>query len=562
MPDALAPLLSRAATWFDRAAAAGWIDAANRARLDAVEHATPADLFHEPGSRPLVVAFFGGTGVGKSSLLNRVAGQALARTGVERPTSREVTVYLHEAVRLAELPTHLPVERTQVVRHSAARWRDVAWLDAPDVDSVEQDNRALALAWLAHVDLVCYVVSPERYRDDAGWRVLRRRQHRHGWLFVMNRSDEGDPTQADDFARILREAGFERPALVSTCCVEPAPDSARDEFNRLVETVDALRSARGVEALERVGLRARLADLHAALRAAMLPLGGDADWQRLDIAAARAAGQAVETILAGTEYALRGVAARFATGDSGPLARLSKTIGGLRTAAPADAPTGHPAVVDAALVGELWDDWSQAKVAACADAIEIETRKLGLAAAPVRRAIEQHAGRVGDEVRSAVHDGLRAALARPGTALTRGLRRVTGFLMAFLPALALLWVAYAAVRGFYAAAHGGAAFLGGAFAVHSVLLVVIAWAVPWLTDRLLRPSLEAAALRGLRGGLRVGLDGARDALLAGVAGARAEAAELRRECERLAADVSAAREAPPALDVAPFVAPASTAAAH
>jgi len=256
------------------------------------------------------------------------------------------------------------------------------------------------------------------------------------------------------------------------------------------------------------------------------------------------------------------VAARFATRAGGPLARLSETIGGLQLPASADTATRSPAVVDTALVGELWDDWSQAKLSACADAIEIETRRLGLAAAPVRRAIERHAGSVGDVVRAAVHDGLRVALARPGTALTRRLRRVTGFLMAFLPALALLWVAYAAVRGFHAAAHGGAAFLGVAFAVHSVLLVVIAWALPWLADRLLRPSLEAAALRGLRDGLRVGLDSAREMLLSGLEQARTEATALRRECERIALDVVAAMDAPPALDLAPFVAPASGAAAH
>ena len=41
----------------------------------------PSDLFSN-AERPLVVGLFGGTGVGKSSLLNRLADAEIARTGV------------------------------------------------------------------------------------------------------------------------------------------------------------------------------------------------------------------------------------------------------------------------------------------------------------------------------------------------------------------------------------------------------------------------------------------------------------------------------------------------
>ena len=57
---------------------------------------------------------------------------------------------------------------------------------------------------------VVYVVTPERYRDDVGWRILLERENKHGWMFVMNRWDEGDPSQRDDFNRMLRAAGFTR----------------------------------------------------------------------------------------------------------------------------------------------------------------------------------------------------------------------------------------------------------------------------------------------------------------------------------------------------------------
>ena len=79
----------RTRAWFERAAAGGWLDEAALQRLATVENGTPGDLFAAEQGRPLVVAFFGGTGVGKSSLLNRLAAAPLARTGVARPTSLE-----------------------------------------------------------------------------------------------------------------------------------------------------------------------------------------------------------------------------------------------------------------------------------------------------------------------------------------------------------------------------------------------------------------------------------------------------------------------------------------
>ena len=211
-------VLRRARAWFARAHSAGWLDEDDLARLAAVEQDAPEDLFVAGQARPLVVACFGGTGVGKSSLLNRLAGETIARTGVERPTSFEATVYVHESIALADLPAHLPMEAERIKRHRSAAHRNVLWIDAPDIDSTAEANRRAALAWLPHVDLVCYVVSPERYRDDVGWRVLRQRGHQHGWIFVLNRWDEGDPRQAEDFARMLREAGFDAPLLLRTCC--------------------------------------------------------------------------------------------------------------------------------------------------------------------------------------------------------------------------------------------------------------------------------------------------------------------------------------------------------
>ena len=75
--------------------------------------------------------------------------------------------------------------------------------------------------------------------------------------------------------------------------------------------------------------------------------------------------------------------------------------------------------------------------------------------------------------------------------------------------------------------------------MHSAVVVLLAWLVPFLLDRWLRPSTEQTVLRALRAGLRNGLRGAgaelEAALSAGLSAAR------RWQKEGAALDEEAAR---------------------
>jgi hypothetical protein len=515
----------RAHDCFAQAQAAGWLDDADVARLAAVEQGTPGQLFVDQPARPLVVAFFGGTGVGKSSLLNRLAGEPIARTSAERPTSREATLYLHESVKLADLPPELPIESVRVRRHRSDVHRGVLWIDAPDIDSTVEENRRSALAWLPHVDLVCYVVSPERYRDDVGWRILKQRGGKHGWMFVINRWDEGDARQRDDFARLLLEAGFEDPVLLVTCCAPAAADRALptpDEFEQVQANLAGLVDAHVIEEFTRLGHRARLLELQGAIQAAEPKLGSDETRTEVGSANRQRWHATAQAISAGAEWAMRTLAAHCASAKDNKLDEV------------ADA---------------LWDDWAESKLQAYLDATELAIRRGGISAGPCRRRLDEAGTDAGARVAQQLRDHLRAGLARPGTPLVRLTRRLTRLLTFLLPLIALLWVAWAVVVGYHRAVLGAAPFRGTDMAIHSFLVVLIAWAVPFTLDRLLRPSVEETALRALRSGLWAGLDDLGQQFERAFAAAAAEAAEHRRACNELLADVEGMLRQPRVVDL-------------
>ena len=525
MTESYAGLMHAAREWFERGAADGWLDASDRRRFGAVEQATPADLFAEEQMRPLVAALFGGTGVGKSSLLNRLAGEPIARVGVERPTSHDVTLYVHESVKLADLPPELPVDRVQVRRHTSAAQRDVLWIDAPDIDSTDQTNRQCALAWLPHVDLLCYVVSPERYRDDAGWRVLRERGHKHGWMFVMNRWDEGDQSQRDDFARMLRAAGFETPLLWCTCCTNASVPSP-DQFGQIQATLRELMETHAVNELTRLGHRARLQELRGALDELLGRFGDDGQWKRVETALEERWRQTRAKLSEGAEWGMQTIAARFAIREGGLMGRIGQQVAQRREGTEQAASAGETQPDAGELTGlteALWDDWHQSKVVGCLDGMEVAAGQAGLAAQPIRRRLEAAGAGASALLTEQMQDSVRAALVRPGNTALRIARRVTGFLVAAMPAAALALVGYNVVVGYLRATFGSGAFSGVGFAAQSVLLVVVAWALPFSVDRLLRPSLERIALRALREGFRAGLDGLEDALRSALTEARDEA---------------------------------------
>lgn len=167
---------------------------ADRARRDAAGIADQLDDYVLPRLRrldaPLLVVVGGSTGAGKSTLVNSLVGRRVTTPGVIRPTTRSPVLVHHPSdTPWFEGPRILPgMARTTGQSHDTHALQLVAEptlppglaiLDAPDIDSVVDENRALATQLLAAADLWLFVTSAARYADAVPWDFLSQAAHRH-----------------------------------------------------------------------------------------------------------------------------------------------------------------------------------------------------------------------------------------------------------------------------------------------------------------------------------------------------------------------------------------------
>ncbi|MBO4275531.1 GTPase [Microbispora triticiradicis] len=134
------------------------------------------------------VALAGATGSGKSSLFNALSGTELATVGVTRPTTSKAQAALWGPDGSGPLLDWLGVP----VRHTVeGETSGLILLDLPDHDSIELSHREEVDRLVAVVDLLVWVLDPQKYADAAVHeRYLRPlARHRDVMVVVLNQVD-------------------------------------------------------------------------------------------------------------------------------------------------------------------------------------------------------------------------------------------------------------------------------------------------------------------------------------------------------------------------------------
>jgi energy-coupling factor transporter ATP-binding protein EcfA2 len=205
-----------------------WLDARRRFPLTMLQRAElegiTGDLSRQAEAldvdKPLLtIMLMGGTGVGKSTLLNALAGSPIAQSSFTRPTTRDPVVYFHHSIRTERLDPALRL--CKFVQHQRPGLEQKVIVDTPDLDSNDLANREKLLALLPIADVVLYVGSQEKYHDRLGWELFKEQRQRRAFAFVLNKWDrcvtaESGLRPDEDLLQDLHAEGFANPLLFRT----------------------------------------------------------------------------------------------------------------------------------------------------------------------------------------------------------------------------------------------------------------------------------------------------------------------------------------------------------
>jgi GTP-binding protein EngB required for normal cell division len=178
-----------------------------------------------------VAALAGGTGSGKSTLFNKLAGHDFSAVGVTRPVTRDAHACVWGAAGSGPLLEWLAVPRRyRYTRGSAldggeAALNGLVLLDLPDHDSVVTGASSQVDRLVGMADLMVWVLDPQKYADAAVHRryLVPLASHSGVIAVVLNQADVLSPVEAEecvtDLRRLLDSEGLHNAPVLVTSAV-------------------------------------------------------------------------------------------------------------------------------------------------------------------------------------------------------------------------------------------------------------------------------------------------------------------------------------------------------
>ena len=275
---------------------------ARRVRAEWEEVAPRLDRARRELSRVLVVGVLGGTGTGKSTLVNALAGREVSQAGdVARPTTVSPVVVVARDVDCSWLA--LDGVGARVVTSDSPAVANIVLVDCPDPDTQGSDdapdgqrgtpnhNRDLLERILPSCDVLLLVATAQKYRSWAVAREVAAFAPGRPLLFVQTHASR-DPDIREDWRRELERQGIEAPEIhridgVRAIERQTAGLAPEPGFAGLVRAIDeelvgrAARRVRRTGALDLAGWFVRQSRSHlASLRQPVADLAAGVDGER------------------------------------------------------------------------------------------------------------------------------------------------------------------------------------------------------------------------------------------------------------------------------------------
>jgi len=235
----------------------------------------------------LTAGLLGGTGVGKSTLMNALAGSEIASTSHRRPHTDAVLIYRHAKASPLSLGPVTGIPWREITHHEKAI-QQILLCDLPDFDSMLGEHRKYVFEFMEHLDVLIWVTSPEKYADGRFYEFLRQvPKARQNFYFVLNKVDllfeeNKLETGYEQMARVagrfqghIKKTGIEAPLLYTLSSKDASHSDELAPWNHFPafrQQIFQQRDMKQIRAIKSANLDVEIQRLHSRFEREVLNL--------------------------------------------------------------------------------------------------------------------------------------------------------------------------------------------------------------------------------------------------------------------------------------------------